>query len=95
MRVPKPSKGQRRLLIYRECECGDWLATHEGAIAPRCGDCGGEFLPLGGVSPRVPNTLPDPKELANWQVNRLKNSLGAAAQFVSESEAVDAMGVRR
>lgn len=39
--------GELTLLVYRECPCGRWCATPEGAHAPMCGACGGYYVPAG------------------------------------------------
>jgi hypothetical protein len=43
----RPLIGAETLLVYRECACGNWCATGEGAFAPRCGTCGEEMYPAG------------------------------------------------
>lgn len=40
--------GDLHLLVYRECPCGRWCATGEGAHAPKCVNCDGYFVPGGG-----------------------------------------------
>ena len=32
-------------MVYRECPCGDWVCTAEGAPAPICNGCGGYYVP--------------------------------------------------
>jgi hypothetical protein len=43
----RPSIGVETLLVYRECACGNWCATGEGAMAPLCGECGEQMWPAG------------------------------------------------
>lgn len=39
--------GELQLLVYRECPCGRWCATGEGALAPYCRHCRGYYVPAG------------------------------------------------
>lgn len=49
----RPQKGVPTLFVYRECPCGDWVLTGEGAIAPICPACGGRYVPGGGPTDAV------------------------------------------
>lgn len=40
MDIVRPRIGDLALLVYRECVCGEWCATGEGAGSPLCGRCG-------------------------------------------------------
>lgn len=52
--MTRPQIGGLTLLVYRECPCGSWCATGEGARHPVCPDCGGRFVPGGGSSAEGP-----------------------------------------
>ena len=80
-----PSLGQKRLLIYRECGCGAWLATPEGAIAPICSECDEMFQPLGGSSPRPA----EPQEIEEWARNRREVGRAFYAPLLTEVKAAE------
>ena len=79
--MPRPEIGSRVLLIYRECECTASCATPPGVVAPRCNECGGLFLPLGGNPPH--GALDE--EFEKWAANR--REVGIAFRAVAENEA--------
>jgi hypothetical protein len=56
-----PPFGVPILLVYRECPCGRWCATGEGAHHPVCENCGGYYVPGGGPH-REPDTSEGPGE---------------------------------
>lgn len=68
----RPLIGVETLLVYRECFCGNWCATGEGATAPICSECGGRMLP--GTAPDAV----DPREY------RRVHGLGFRAKLANE-----------
>lgn len=77
----RPRIGQPTLLVYRECPCGDWCATGEGAVAPQCTNCDGLYLPPGG-------TVESPTTHDDWVESRRYRGLGFFASLCSEQGAV-------
>lgn len=72
----RPMIGVPTLLVYRECYCGEWCATGEGALAPVCSACGGRMLPAGSGGN-------EPGSVAAHEYRRV-NGLGFRAALANE-----------
>lgn len=78
---PYPKIGEPVLLVYRECDCGWWCATGEGAVAPVCPCCGRNAFPLGGVGRFT--------DASGEDIGRRNRGLAFAGFLTSEMNAVE------
>jgi hypothetical protein len=78
--LSRPRVGTPTFLVYRECPCGNWLCTGEGASAPMCGACEGHFVPGGGP----PGMYGDGDPMQS----RRRRSLAFVGMLTSEAGAV-------
>jgi hypothetical protein len=82
--LSRPRVGAPTFLVYRECPCGNWLCTGEGASAPSCGACGGYFMPGGGPPGMYVTSDPDD----NGIQSRRRRSLAFVGMLTNEAGAV-------
>jgi hypothetical protein len=80
--LSRPRVGVPTFLVYRECPCGNWLCTGEGASAPACAACGGRFMPGGGP----PGMYGDPRD--DGIQSRRRRSLAFVGILTNEAGAV-------
>lgn len=80
----RPEIGEVTLLVYRECACGWWCATGEGAVAPICPSCGRSAMPLGGGKGQFVH--------GDGKSGRYHRGLGFVAFFTNEMRAVSLIG---
>lgn len=85
--MTRPTIGGVVGLVYRECPCGDWCATGEGAHAPLCADCGGAYMPAGVGDPDV-----GPQFYETFEECRRERSLGFVALFTNEIQGFALVG---
>jgi hypothetical protein len=78
----RPRLGEKILLVYRECLCGEWCATGEGAVAPLCPQCGRRMVPPGG---------PPGDDRGEY---RREHGLGFAGTLEREREAIKGIPMR-
>lgn len=79
----RPRLGALTVLVYRECECGNWCCTGENSRAPLCPACDGEMIPLGGA---IKNGVPmfgDPEGDGHEQMRTRR--LGFVGLLTNES----------
>lgn len=84
----RPSVGQVALFVYRECACGSWCLTGEGAFPPLCGGCGRRMMPLGTAK------MDDgrPRFGSDFQEQRRIRGLGVVGLFTNEIAASGLLG---